>query len=224
LLKTVIATPFTKEEYLKAQLAFLQHLNQPLFLILRNLNGQRLPDRGPFVLPHLQGELVGLTRSFESAQKLIPRPEYPANHVLQQQFHERFGWRNLPLSDGTLLQQIPDVKFDHRPRRESIQNDRELFGDSFTILWVSPLNQKLIVDHLLTRTKQLLSQQAWEQNFAFSIKKKSVLDQVRAEQLDRLCLSIMPLAELDLTRFQSEIKELFRSRLSSNSVTNLEPE
>jgi len=202
---------------LKEQLAFLQHLNRTLFLILRNLNGKRLPDRGPFVLPHLQGELIGLTRSFESAQKLIPQPEYPADYVLQQRFHERFGWRNLPLSDGTLVQQVPDVKFDHRPRRESIQNDRELFGKSYTVFWVSPFLLNIIVADMLDRAEELRQRESRKRHFPDSQINTRVLKTIRERHLNRLCLALNPLAEIDSQRFQEQIWETFRKELSLKS-------
>ncbi|MDP6722051.1 MAG: hypothetical protein QGF59_25505, partial [Pirellulaceae bacterium] len=133
----------------------------PHFCVIRNLDQPETLVDCPFDVSQLRGEFVGLTHTFEHARRLIPRPEYPEDATRRERFHARFGWDDVQMSDGTLVQQVPTFGFDDDPRSvgshrdRSIATDNELFRESYTIFWLCPDDPAVITDTLIEHVQQI---------------------------------------------------------------------
>lgn len=115
----------------------------PAFYLFKNL---RLED--PFIQDSSIESFEFMQRgdSFYELQNLIPNPEYPEEPALLKLFIHRFG--------DVLPEDENDYWYDDTPGQlcEDIQ-DKDIFGDSYTILWVCPPNKQLIIDAIIEHLK-----------------------------------------------------------------------
>jgi hypothetical protein len=129
---------------------------RPQFCVIRSLARTVPVAQCPFNLTDLRGEFVGLTRTFDQARQLVPQPEYPEDTFRQDQFHKRFGWRHIALSDGSLLKEVPSFGFDDKPITDCRRSDRDLFGETYTVFWLCPLDIEVAVSTLIDHVEQLI--------------------------------------------------------------------
>ena len=130
---------------------------RPHFCVIRNLDQSVSGVDFPFDVSDLRGEFVGLTCTFDQARQLVPQPEYPEDAVRQDHFHKRFGWNQVAMSDGSMLKQVPSFGFDDDPISDRRQSDTELFGETYTIYWLSPADPGIIASTLIDHAGQLVA-------------------------------------------------------------------
>ena len=135
----------------------------PLYCVVRNIEQPEFFFDSPYDVADLRGGLVGLTPTYEYARRLVPQPAYPEGTIQQERFHARFGWKQVQISDGSMVQQVPAFGFDDDPRSVSrhrglrLATDTELFGESYTVFWLCPPDPEVIVDTLLDHVQRLRS-------------------------------------------------------------------
>ena len=133
----------------------------PLHCVVRNIEQPETFINSPYDVADLRGGFIGLASTYEYARRLVPLPEYPEGSVQQDRFHARFGWKQVPISDGTMVQQVPTFGFDDDPRSvfihrgEGLATDTDLFGESYTVFWLCPPDPEVIADTLLDHVQRL---------------------------------------------------------------------
>ncbi len=129
---------------------------RPQFCVIRSLAPTVSVAQCPFNLTDLRGEFVGVTRTFDQARQLVPQPEYPEDTFRQGEFHKRFGWSHIALSDGSLLKQVPSFGFDDKPVTDCRRSDRDLFGETYTVFWLCPPDERVIVSTLIDHVENMV--------------------------------------------------------------------
>lgn len=202
---------------------WLQILLSPAFVTLK----QREPTLGlrqSGFLDYLAvSEFVGLTASLDHARAIIPTPSYPNASEKKEEFHHRYGWENEQLSDGGLLRQIPEVRFDDHPESEGHARDRQMFGVSFIVLWLCPFDLKRIQEYLHQLAAQLMHSPERSSSFrrfqetrhqhcqvpwSRQWHKQDLVEYLKLELIDRLCL-LEPVEEDTLLTIKSELRKAF---------------
>lgn len=131
--------------------AFLESIEKPCFLLIKNLDFEHPSDMDS---PISRGEIVGHSTSFEVLKKMIPAPDLPEDDYKLSLFEKKFGELKASVA------QFDDSPWDIS---EGEPSDYEIFGESYTIIWIYDLNEDGIVDYLVSRylnLKDLIS--IWE--------------------------------------------------------------
>lgn len=198
---------------------WLQILLSPAFVTLKQLEptpGLRQPR---FRECLAVSEFVGLTVSLDQAQAIIPKPSYPDASEKKEEFHHRHGWVNEQLSDGGLLQNAPEPRYDDHPGSEGHARDHHIFGVSFIVLWLCPYDVTRVREHFSQLAAEVMRSPERSSSFRrFRSEKYStypdysspqqhnedVAKYLKRELIDRLCLQ-EPVEEQEIAEIKSEL-------------------
>lgn len=198
---------------------WLRILLSPTFVTLK----QREPTPGlrqpRFRECLAMSEFVGLTVGLDQAQSIIPKPSYPEATEKKEEFHHRYGWVNEQLSDGGLLRQVPQVRFDDHPGSEGHAKDHHIFGVSFIVLWLCPYDLKRVREHFCQIAAEVMhSPERFSSFRRFQSEKYSnhvaydslqrhnedVAKYLKRDLIDRLCL-LEPVEEQEIVEIKCEL-------------------
>lgn len=119
----------------------LSQLSSPHYLVVENLRG--LSYEQPFAWDDcVTGSIVGMSRFYPAARRMIPTPSWPADAGDQAALETHFPTLAIQLSCGGVVDQRQPLSFDDHPESLVGTNDGEprdqlLFGRTFTILWLA---------------------------------------------------------------------------------------
>jgi len=130
---------------------FLESLEKPCFLLIKNLDFEHPSDLDS---PISRGEILGHSSNFDELKKMIPAPTLPEDEYKLSLFEKKFG--EIKAKVG----QFDDSPWDIS---EGEPSDYEIFGESYTIIWICDQGEDGIADHLVgqyLKLKDLIS--IWE--------------------------------------------------------------
>ena len=177
-------------------------------------------------------EFVGLTTSLDQAQAIIPTPSYPEATKKKEEFHHRYGWVNEQLSDGGLLQNVPEPRFDDHPGSEGHASDHHIFGVSFIVLWLCPCDLPRVREHFCQIAAEVMHSPERSSSFRrFRSEKystyldynspqqhnKDVAKYLKRELIDRLCL-LEPVEEHEIAEIKSELAKDLSAQLMDAKI------
>lgn len=131
--------------------AFLDSLEKPCFLLIKNLDFEHPSDLDS---PISRGEIQAHSTNFNELKKMIPAPQLPEEDYKLSLFEKKFGEIKISVA------QYDDSPWDIS---EGDPNDYEIFGESYTIIWICEQNEDEIADFLVEqylKLKDLIS--IWE--------------------------------------------------------------
>ena len=134
--------------------AFLESVEKPCFLLIKNLDFEHPSDLDS---PISRGEIVAQSSNFKDLKKMIPPPRLPEDDYKLSLFEKKFGEVKASVA------QFDDSPWDIS---EGDPNDYEIFGESYTIIWLCDLNEDGITGYLVEqylKLKDLISM--WELYF-----------------------------------------------------------
>lgn len=138
----------------------LSQLSSPHYLVVENLRG--LSSERPLVWDdHATGSIVGMSRFYPAARKMIPTPSWPADAEARAALETHFPTRAVQLSCGGVVDQRQPLSFDDHPESIVGTNDREprdriLFGRTFTIVWMAAGDEDQIKRAMMGDRKMLV--------------------------------------------------------------------
>jgi hypothetical protein len=112
-------------------------VEKPCFLLIKNLDFEHPSDLDS---PVSRGELLGHSTSFDELKKKIPAPQLPDEDYKLSLFEKKFGETKISLA------QFDDSPWDIA---DGEPNDYEIFGESYTIIWVCNPNEDGIAEYLV---------------------------------------------------------------------------
>ena len=118
---------------------YLESVELPRFLLVKNLGFAHENDLDA---PISRGELIDHSNNFNDLKKLIPFPKLPSDDYKLSLFEKKFGEikaNNAQFDDSPL-----DIT-DGEP------NDYEIFGESYSIVWVCGNNVDSIANFLVNQ-------------------------------------------------------------------------
>lgn len=130
---------------------FLDSLDKPCFLLIKNLDFEHPSDLDS---PISRGEILAHSTIFDELKKMIPSPQLPGDDYKLSLFEKKFGEIRISVS------QYDDSPWDIS---EGDPSDYEIFGESYTIIWISEQGEDEIADYLVEqylKIKDLIS--IWE--------------------------------------------------------------
>jgi hypothetical protein len=155
----------------------LESIKKPCFVLIKNLDFEHPEDLDS---PVSRGEIIGYSTDYEELRKKIPDPILPEDDYKLSLFEKKFG---------DMQQSV--ARFDDSPLdiSEGEPNDYEIFGESYTILWICDLEEDSIADFLVQqylKNRDLIS--IWE----FYIDRMHIyppysLEQTSVEYYENLC-------------------------------------
>ena len=172
-------------------------------------------------------DFVGLTVSLDQAQAIIPKPSYPETTKKKEEFHHRYGWVNEQLSDGGLLQSVPEPRFDDHPGSEGHATDHHIFGVSFIVLWLCPYDLPRVREHFCQIAAEVMHSPERSSSFRrFRSEKYSAYTDynspkqhntdlgkfLKREVIDRLCL-LEPVEEHEIAEIKSELAKALSAQI-----------
>ena len=208
-------------------------IRRPHFCVLRNFEWLEPQVGSPFDISELRGDFVGLVCTFDQARRLVPQPQYPTDPAQQDRFHKRFGWDLVPLSDGTMMEQIPRFGFDDAPISDSRSSDRQLFGETYTIFWLCPADPEVIASTLFEHTQYLLDSESRPYTLQSFLEKHRALGPymwpcetidrylllyVRQNYFERMCLWAANAAERSNHEFFEAARDRFVKLIGRSAI------
>ena len=130
---------------------FLESIEKPCFLLVKNLDFEHPSDLDS---PISRGEILSHSSNFDELKKMIPAPQLPEDEYKLSLFEKKFGEAKISLA------QFDDSPWDIS---EGDPNDYEIFGESYTIIWICDPGETGIADYLAEqylKLKDLIS--IWE--------------------------------------------------------------
>jgi hypothetical protein len=129
----------------------LESIEKPCFLLIKNLDFEHPEDLDS---PISRGEIIAHSKNYDDLRNRIPDPKLPEDDYKLSLFEEKFGEANPAVA-----------RFDDSPLdiTEGEPNDYEIFGESYTILWLYHYHEDSIADYLVEqylKSKDLIS--IWE--------------------------------------------------------------
>ncbi len=116
---------------------YLESVELPRFLLVKNLEFDHENDLDA---PISRGEIIDHSNNYDDLKKQIPLPMIPEDDYKLSLFEKKFGELNASI-----------VQFDDSPLdiSEGEPNDYEIFGASYSILWICENEADLIIEYLL---------------------------------------------------------------------------
>jgi len=129
----------------------LESAEKPCFLLIKNLDFEHPEDLDS---PISRGEIIAHSNKYDDLRRMIPDPKLPEDDYKLSLFEKKFGEANVAVA-----------QFDDSPLdiSEGDPNDYEIFGESYTILWLCDHSEDSIADYLVDqylKTRDLIS--IWE--------------------------------------------------------------
>jgi hypothetical protein len=121
---------------------FLESVNLPAFILVKNLWFEHEND---FDAPISRGEIIRQSKEFSELKKIIPQPDLPEDDYKQSLFEKKLG--ELKISNAVFDDSPYDIA-------EGDPTDYEIFGQSYTILWMCSPDIDELTDFLVERYNQ----------------------------------------------------------------------
>ena len=158
---------------------FLDSLEKPCFLLIKNLDFEHPSDLDS---PISRGEILSHSTDYDDLKKMIPNPQLPEDEYKLSLFEKKFGEVRISMA------QYDDSPLDIS---EGDPSDYEIFGESYTIIWICEQKEEEIADYLVAQylnLKDLIS--IWE----FYIDRMHIypyysLDQTSEDYYENICNS-----------------------------------
>ncbi len=132
----------------------LETFNSPRFVLFKNL---KFKEDSLLLDIHeiKQGEIVYVGDTYTEVSKYIPKSIYPTDVEKQQLFEDKYGDRDdVDFSFNVSPYAIVDID----PEDVERMPDFDIFGESYTVLWVCPADVEVIVKSLINHIKRQAKQ------------------------------------------------------------------
>ncbi len=122
---------------------YLRSITIPKFILIKNLWFEHINDLDA---PITRGEIIKYAEDFDEVKMAIPHPALPEDDYKQSLFEKKLGELKKSLA-----------VFDDSPYdiSEGDPADYEIFGESYTVIWVCPPDVEEIVDYLVEKYAEL---------------------------------------------------------------------
>jgi hypothetical protein len=135
----------------------------PAFLLLKNMH-EDWPGIVGLDAACLDGEVLWITDSFEEAHELVPAPTVPTDPEKLALLQDRFGVDHCyDPETGEWTEHLPHLAFDTDPDHnglrllDDVPRDFDIFGESYTVVWVCPADVQAVVDRLMGHAAERLT-------------------------------------------------------------------
>ena len=135
----------------------------PAFFLIRNLEYDTEHAQLPLESWRMSGRCIEVAHTFDDATKRVPKARLPRDPKKREALLLRFGtrstlgddgkWRDEPASFGYSLN--PEAK--NELILQGRATDQELFGESYTVLWICPTDVEQVIYFLMSHVNQYMA-------------------------------------------------------------------
>lgn len=133
----------------------LKNLKQPKFVLIKDLKTPYMAF--DTVNDFIAGDVICLTNTLAEAESLIPNFTFPSDVEKQKLYIEIFEDGD-DMETGDELEYVgsnlPWAIID--PEDCPFDSGKDVFGVTYTVVWVCPVDKKMIVDHLMKQIQGLV--------------------------------------------------------------------